>query len=84
MSGFTQGGYPPGCTQADHDRAFADEDRDTCPTCNGCGEVTDGKPSVDVVVSQCPDCHGTGFEPHEDTREDDAYDQSIEDADVDF
>lgn len=29
-----------------------------CTRCNGSGEVTDGNPSVDVIVSQCPSCHG--------------------------
>jgi len=32
--------------------------RVVCPQCKGCGEVTDGKESVDVVISVCPRCHG--------------------------
>lgn len=49
------GAYPPGCTQAMHDRAFGDEEREPCQTCDGTG-----------------------------TSEDDAYDQSREDADDDI
>jgi DnaJ-class molecular chaperone len=73
------GAYPPGCTQADHDRAFADETRERCPYCEGTGHflIVDGE-------VECPECAGTGYEPIADTRENDAYDQAREDADSDI
>lgn len=85
------GAYPDGTTQAMHDRAFADEDRDICPTCGGKGFVNlDGTVNNafqgcdDDPTKPCSDCRGTGFEQPADTREDDAYEQSREDADIDF
>ncbi len=37
--------------------------RVTCPECKGCGEITDGNPSVDVIVKACPRCKGEGTIP---------------------
>ena len=79
------GAYPPGCTQAMHDRAFGDEEREACQLCDGTGEITLGDAGGGcIIVEKCSNCGGTGFEPAPDTREDDAYDQSREDADDDI
>ena len=88
--------YPPGSTQADHDRAFADEDRETCQTCDGERVVcsSSGIPwsicqcaACDTEQSDkrsCTHCHGTGYEPRPDNSdEDDRYDASLDD-DVPF
>lgn len=78
------GAYPPGCTQAMHDRAFGDEEREVCQTCDGRGATFRLDENDEVENKPCVECHGTGFEPAPDTREDDAYDQSREDADDDI
>ena len=75
------GAYPPGCTQAMHDRAFADEDREACQACDGTGYITPGI-TIDEP-EECRDCKGTGYETPPDTREDDAYDEA-RDADIKF
>lgn len=81
------GAYPPGCTQAMHDRAFGDEEREACQACGGARYITvtdfDDRGGCEYET-ECKYCHGTGFEPAPDTSEDDAYDQSREDADDDI
>lgn len=80
------GAYPPGCTQAMHDRACADEDREKCQACEGHGVITeidhDDRGGCEYETT-CKYCHGSGFEPTPDSRQDDAYEQSREDEDHD-
>lgn len=83
--------YPPGCTQAMIDRAFADEDREKCQECRGAGEmcVVCGEPLMYCKcefcdpapeTAACPNCHGTGYEPRPDNSdEDERYDASLDD-----
>lgn len=79
---MSSGAYPPGCSQAMHDRYFADEDREKCPECGGTGEA----PVLPLgsIYGNCPACHGSGYEPIPDSREDDAYDAARESNDVEF
>jgi RecJ-like exonuclease len=70
------GAYPPGTTQAMHDRAFASDDREDCQTCDGTGYLCAG--------GECDDCHGTGYDLVDIEGGDDAYDQAREDEDVEF
>lgn len=80
MSGY----MPEGCTQAMHDRAFADETRERCQTCDGAGVIEIGDAGGGCIIEEkCDDCHGTGYEPIPDTREDDAYDQA-RNEDIEF
>ena len=50
---------PPGCTNADIDRAMGG-DCDECPRCEGDGTILDdGAP--DAVPIKCPRCNGEGY-----------------------
>jgi hypothetical protein len=55
------------------DRAFGDEQREPCQSCDGTGWITPSVAADEDV--KCGDCDGTGYEPIIDTREDDAYER---------
>lgn len=76
------GAYPAGCTQAMHDRAFGNEDREPCQTCDGDGKLFADE-NAEYRAVKCADCNGTGYEQPADTREDDAYEQFREDEGTD-
>lgn len=75
----TSSNYPPGCTQADHDRAYGDEERQLCQECGGTGFFDDIEDDI-----TCDSCQGTGYERVDTEHGDDAYEQRREDEDADI
>lgn len=61
------------------DIAFDPPFSTTCERCNGTGEIKFVPAGLyDWEIDVCPECHGTGYEPRTDSREDDAYEESRE------
>lgn len=68
---------PPGCTDADIDRAFGDVPMKPCPACGGDGAVQNPEVTEFISLEKCGNCDGTG---EVEMTEDDFLERKLEAA----